>query len=162
MNKDTFYTMEPSKRVIEVNQLLQKYDLRKVAEVVGIKYSTFTKEMRVGDYFYHQSDKQYYPFVRSEDERKKANEKEELSEITFIQKNLDTLKNIVQLYEKNKLMLFDERIYGKDARFVNKSIKMNTDIYEEFSKFSDDQYPHLKMQDLIAQALINFMNSYKH
>jgi len=162
MDKDTFFTTKPSIRIKEVNQLLQKYDLKQVAEIVGIPYSTFTKEMRVGDYFYHQSDKQYYPFVRSEEERKKVNEKGELSEITFIQKNLNTLKNIVQLYEKNKLLLLDERIYGNDAGFVNKSIKMNTDIYEEFSKFCDDQYPHLKMQDLIAQALINFMNSYKH
>jgi hypothetical protein len=85
-----------------------------------------------------------------------------VEEVMFVQKNLNTLKNIVQLYEKNKLMLLDERIYDKDARFVNKSIKMNTVIYKEFSKFCDDPYPHLKMQDLIAQALINFMNSYKH
>lgn len=45
--------------------MLQKYDLKKVAEIVGIPYSIFTKEMRVGDYFYHQSDQQYYPFVKS-------------------------------------------------------------------------------------------------
>ncbi|MEC1652595.1 hypothetical protein P9D74_16975 [Bacillus vallismortis] len=57
MDKDTFFTTKPSKSVEEVNRLLQKYDLKRVAGMVGILYSNFTKEMRVGDYFYHHSDK---------------------------------------------------------------------------------------------------------
>ena len=88
MDKDTFFTMNPSIRVKEVNQLLQRYDLKKVAEIAGIPYSTFTKEMRVGDYFYHQSDKQYYLFVRSEEERFKAEQKEESDELFFIRNTL--------------------------------------------------------------------------
>ncbi|NBJ71531.1 hypothetical protein [Roseburia sp. 1XD42-34] len=81
--------MKPSIRVKEVNQLLKKYDLKKVAEIVGIPYSTFTKEMRVGDYFFHQSDKQYYPFVKSEDERIKANQKDKSDELSFLTKHFD-------------------------------------------------------------------------
>ncbi|WP_410490199.1 hypothetical protein [Bacillus subtilis] len=55
--------MKLSIRVKEVSYLLKKSDLKKVAQIVGILYSTFTREMRVDDYFYHQSDKEYYPFV---------------------------------------------------------------------------------------------------
>lgn len=98
MDKDTFFTMKPSIRVKEVNHLLQKYDLKKVAEIVGIPYSTFTKEMRIRDYFYHQSDKQYYPFVRSEEERLKSEQKDESDELSFIKEHFDTLKGLLQMY----------------------------------------------------------------
>jgi hypothetical protein len=53
MNKDTFLTMAPEKRTKEVNLLLQKYDLKGVADLLEIPSSTFSKIMREGDYFYH-------------------------------------------------------------------------------------------------------------
>lgn len=46
MNKDIFFTMTPMERVKEINVLLQKYDLKQIAEMMDIPYSTFTKEMR--------------------------------------------------------------------------------------------------------------------
>lgn len=147
MDKDTFFTTKPAKRVVEMNRLLQKYDLKKVAEIVGIPYSTFTKEMRLGDYFYHQSDKQYYPFVRSENERLKAEKKDESDELLFIKEHFDILKSLLQMYQSNGLLVLDERIYSKDAKFGNKSIKMSTELYEEFKTFCDESYPQFKMQD---------------
>lgn len=101
MDKDTFFTTKPSIRVKEVNLLLQKYDLKKVGEIVGIPYSTFTKEMRVGDYFYHQSDKKYYPFVKSEEERFKADQKDEPDELSFMKENFDALEGLLEMYQSN-------------------------------------------------------------
>ena len=95
--------------------------------------------MREGDYLYHQGDKQYYPFVRSEEER--------------ISKDLN--------HSNEEITYLDKRIYDKNAKFVNKSIRMNSEIYEDFSHFCDEYFPHLKMQDLIAQALIDAMQRYK-
>ena len=160
MDKDTFFTTKPSKRVEEVNRLLQKYDLREVAEMVGIPYSTFTKEMRVGDYFYHQSDKQYYPFVKSENERIKGDQKDESTELSFIKEHFDTLKGLLQMYQSNRLLVLDDRIYSKEAKFDNKSIKMNTELYDGFRKFCEEYYPQFKMQDLVAQALLDFTKKY--
>ncbi|MFD1779890.1 hypothetical protein ACFSFW_14595 [Fredinandcohnia salidurans] len=160
MDKDTFFTTKPSKRVEEVNLLLQKYDLKKVAEMFGIPYSTFTKEMRAGDYFYHQSDKQYYPFVRSEDERLKVEQKDESAELAFIKEHFDTLKGLLQMYQSNKLLMLDERIYSRVAKYENKSLKMNTELYEEFKKFCEEYYPQYKIQDLICQSLMDFQCKY--
>ena len=160
MDKDTFFTMNPSIRVKEVNQLLQRYDLKKVAEIAGIPYSTFTKEMRVGDYFYHQSDKQYYPFVRSEDERLKGKQKEDLDELAFIREHFEALKDLLQMYKSNRLLMLDERIYSKEAKYENKSLKMNTELYEEFKKFCEEYYPQFKIQDLICQSLLDFQSKY--
>lgn len=160
MDKDTFFTMAPEERVKKVNELLQKYELKEIADLIGIPYSTFTKEMRKGDYFYHQSDKKYYPFFRDENEKRKAGENRDSEELTFIRENLDALKSLLQNYKSSTLLL-DERIYRNNAIFVNKSIKMNSEIYDEFSKFCEENYPQYQLQHLVAQALIDFMNKYK-
>lgn len=160
VDKDTFFSMKPSKRVEEVNRLLQKHDLKKVSGIIGIPYSTFTKEMRAGDYFYHQSDRQYYPFVRSEDERVKAGQNVESDELTFIKENIDPLKDLLQKYQSNRLLVLDDRIYSKEAKYENKSIKMNNELYDEFKKFCDESYPQFKLQDLICQSLLDFQYKY--
>ncbi|WP_256860489.1 hypothetical protein [Paraliobacillus ryukyuensis] len=51
--------------------------------------------MRVGNYFYHQSDKQYYPFVKSDDERNKADQKDKSDELSFLTEHFDALKSLV-------------------------------------------------------------------
>lgn len=161
MDKNTFITMPPAKRVKEVNKMLQKYDLKEISKLIGIPSSTFSKVMREGDYLYHQADKQYYPFVRSEEERVKNSQSEDSDEISFIRNHVDILKKVIQQFEEQGLLLLDKRIYSRDGKFVNKSIRMNSDIYEEFSGFCEEYYPHLKTQDLIAQSLIDAMKRYK-
>ncbi|WKB36562.1 hypothetical protein QS257_05830 [Terrilactibacillus sp. S3-3] len=108
-----------------------------MSEIAGIPYSTFTKEMRAGDYFYHQSDKQYYPFVRSEKERLKAGQKNEPDELAFIKENLEALKDLLQKYQSNRLLALDDRVYSKEAKYENKSIKMSNELYDEFKKFCE-------------------------
>jgi len=161
MDKNTFITMPPSKRVQEVNKLLQKHDLKEISNILEIPSSTFSKVMREGDYLYHKADKQYYPFVRSEEERITNTHTEDNDETTFIKNNVDTLKKMIQHFKEQGLLLLDKRIYSKDAKYVNKSIRMNSGIYEEFSRFCEEYYPHLKTQDVIAQTLIDAMNRYK-
>jgi hypothetical protein len=161
MNKDTFLTMTPEKRTREVNLLLQNYDLKGVADLLEIPSSTFSKIMREGDYFYHQSDKQYYPFVRSENERIKNGREGEATEIAFIRENIDSLKGLLEKYQSNNLLVLDGRIYSKTGKLENKSLKMNTELYEHFKDFCEENYPHFKIQDLICQAMINFQERYK-
>lgn len=161
MDKETFLKMPPAIRVKEVNKLLKKYDLKEISKMIGIPSSTFSKVMREGDYLYHQGDKQYYPFVRSEEERISKDLNHSNEEIKFIRNNRDILEKIIHNIEIQGLLYLDKRIYDKNAKFVNKSIRMNSEIYEDFSHFCDEYFPHLKMQDLIAQALIDAMQRYK-
>lgn len=161
MDKNTILTMPPSIRVQEVNKLLEDHSLSEICELYGISSGSFSKLMREGDYLYHQADKRYYPFVRSEEERVKNPQSGDSHEIAFIKQNVDTLKKVVKQFEEQGLLLLDKRIYSRDAEFVNKSIRMNSTIYEDFSGFCDEYFPHLKTQDVIAQALVDAMNRYK-
>lgn len=163
MNKDTFFTMSPQKRVEEVNKLLQKYDLNNVAKQIGLPYSTFTKEMRrVGNFFYHQTDKQYYTFIRNKYDKPGVGDAQLLTkEESFLKENLEDLERLIKMFQTKQLFLLNERIYSKQGKFENKSIKMNKEIYKEFTEFCDENFPHLKMQDLIAQSLLDFIDKYK-
>lgn len=161
MDKNTFISMPPSKRVNEVNKLLKEYSLAEIGERLGILSGSFSKLKREGDYLYHQADKQYYPFVRSEEERVKHKQNQESDEIDFIKNHVDTLKKVIQQFEEQGLLLLDKRIYNKDAEFVNKSIRMNNAIYEAFTRFCEEDFPHLKTQGVIAQVLIDAMTRYK-
>lgn len=161
MDNQTFIAMSPAERVKKVNKLLQDYDMKEIANLIGIPSSSFSKIMREGDYIYHKADKIYYPFIRSEEERVSKIDTGEDRELAFFSQHIGTLKKVIGQFEEHESLLLDKRIYSKDADFVNKSIRMNNDIYKEFTSFSEEYYPHLKTQDLIAQALIDAMKKYK-
>lgn len=161
MDKHTFFAMSPSKRVQEVNKLLQTYSQKEISNMLGIPQSTFSKYMREGDYLYHKGDKRYYPFVRSEEERIKGKTNEESNEIAFIKKHIDALKKVINNIEESGTLFLDKRIYNENAEIMNKNIRINNEIYKEFSDFCKKYYPHLKMQDIFSQALIDAMQKYK-
>lgn len=156
MNKEQFLTLSPSKRVEEVNRLLKNHTLREIATMYNFAYSTFTTEMRGdGQYNYSKKSKQYVAVALNED-----NEEKELGLLDFFNENRHTLQRVIEM-AKTKNLLLDERVYSKSATYENKSIKMNKQIYSEFAKFCDTNYPHLKVQDLVAQSLLDFMERYK-
>jgi len=162
MDKQTFLTtMSSSKRVQEVNKLLQDHDLRSICDLLEIPSSSFSKIMWEGDYIYHKADKKYYPFVRSEEERLTKDLSKNNDEATFFKQHEDTLRKVIQHFENKWLLILDDRIYSRDATYSNKSIRMNNAIYEEFSSFCEEYYPHLKIQHIIAQALIDAKNKYR-
>lgn len=161
MDKDKFLAMTPAERVRIVNKLLQNHDLRGVAKVIGIPSSSLSKIMREGDYLYHKADKKYYPFFRSEEDRITSTKGKESNVLSFLEQHENTLKKIIEQYEYTGLLILDKRIYSNEATFSNKSIRMNNDIYEQFSAFCEKSFPHLKIQHIIAQALIDAMTRYK-
>lgn len=161
MDKDTFFAMTPEERVPKINKLLEEYDMKGISDLLGISSSKFSQIMREGDYIYHKADKKYYPFVRSKEEREQILQNGDNDEIVFIKRNVNTLKKVIKQFEEQGLLLLDKRIYSRDAKFVNKSIRMNSDIYDNFTQFCDEFYPHLKNQDVIAQALIDAISKYK-
>ncbi|WP_445489840.1 hypothetical protein [Niallia sp. 03133] len=157
MNKDQFITLSPTKKVEEVNNLLKSHTLKEIASMLNFAYSTFTTDMRNnGEFQYNKKNKQYVKAVTLEEISGKDSDS-----LSFITENRQIFKRLIEMYQSNNLLLLNERVYSKTATFENKSIKMNKDIYSDFSKFCDGNYPHLKLQDLIAQALLDFMEHYK-
>jgi phage antirepressor YoqD-like protein len=101
-------------RASYVNELLKKEgDLKKVAQSLGIKYSSFCKEMRTGGYSYNQSKKQYEKtltldeYIKIRDYEKETSEKEDA--INFLTSHLTEIKEILYVYSEN--LILDSKVY---------------------------------------------------
>ncbi|MEC1722831.1 hypothetical protein [Schinkia azotoformans] len=166
MNKDRFFTMDVDKRAEEINKMLVNSDLKGVAEALGLAYSTFTKSMQTGDYTYIARENQYFKFIRDKEllGTMKPSDKATTGfqeELTFLKENLETLKSLVSTVNESPTLVLDKDIYNTKAKYVNKNLKLNENIYEKFSKLCENQFPHLKIQDLIAESLLEFINKYQ-
>lgn len=159
LNKDEFYSMEPDVRVNHINKMLLNRSLNEVAKEIGIPSSSFSKEMTNGDYVYIKRENQYYKFVRDL--------KDVQSSITnndttlYLNQNIKTIKEIVSLFQHHTPLILDEKIYSKQSTYTTKSLKMNSLVYSEFVEFCENNYPLYRLQDLVAQALLDFIQRYR-
>lgn len=161
MDKEQFFNTQYEERVKIINKMLKDSSPKEVAQIIGIPDSTFSKEMMNGDYVYIKRDKKYYKFLRAPNSVATKDNLQSSVATQFIEENLETLRSIISDYnDKKKMLILDERVYNKKAKYVNKSIKMNSDVYEEFVKFCEEKYPYLTIQDLVAQSLLDFIENY--
>ncbi|MDQ0159746.1 hypothetical protein [Alkalibacillus salilacus] len=158
MQQDNFISQSPKKRVEIVNNLLRKeeYSLQDVADELGLKYSTFTKVMQEDDYVYIKRDNQYYRFVRDEDMITTTEKSDD--EFSYLLENLDTLKSIIEDRKAHSDLILDKRIYRTDSKPVTKNFRISEDIHGRFAQLCNDYYPHLKMQDIVSQLLLDFID----
>lgn len=159
--------MDPDIRAEKINALLENSDLRGVSQMLDIPYSTFTKEMQKGDYVYIARENKYFKFIRNKNDYVSSKSyikgtEDYTEELAFLKENLEMLKKLVANSEENKMLILDKAIYDTKAKFVNKNLKVNEAIYEKFSKLCESQFPHLKIQDIIAQSLLDFINKYQN
>lgn len=161
MDREQFYNTAPDTRVVIINEMLKNSSLKEVAKQIGVPESSFSKEMIRGDYVYIKRDNQYYKFIRNEN-MISNNHQPSQDAISFIEQNIDELKTLIRQHENiRNMLILDEQVYSKKAKYTNKSIKMNSEVYDKFVKFCADKYPFLTIQNLVAQALIDFINRYK-
>ncbi|MGE8203040.1 hypothetical protein ACQKP0_00530 [Heyndrickxia sp. NPDC080065] len=161
MNKEEFLTMNPDLRVKKINKMLETMQLPDIAKLLDMPSSSFSSEMQKGDYVFIKRDKKYFKFLRGinspEKEIKTSDYNEEL---LFIKENFDVLKKLLSNQENGIRLILDKKIYETKAKYVNKNIKVNDSIYQEFTSTCERQFPHLKIQDLIAQAFVDFILKY--
>ncbi|RKQ16445.1 hypothetical protein [Ureibacillus endophyticus] len=161
MDREQFYNTHPDERVDIINKMLKNSSLKEIAKKIGVPESSFSKEMTNGDYVYIKRDNQYYKYIRDKN-MISNNHQQSQDVISFIEQNMEVLKAILRHHEDSRNMLIlDEQVYSKKAKYMNKSIKMNSEIYDKFVKFCEEKYPFLTLQDLVAQALLDFINRYK-
>lgn len=91
--------------------------------------------MHEGDYLYYKADKKYSPLKK---------------EFLYPRNIHDALKKPIKHVEEKEFLFLNKRIYNKGLKYANKSTRMNTEVYEEFSSFCEEYYSHLKMQDVIG------------
>lgn len=163
MNKDKFHTANSKDRVAIVNALLKKegFDLQKVADALEMNYSTFTKLMQEDDYVYIKRENQYYKFVRDENQIPTISTKTD-SEIDYIMKNFSLLKSLIERYKQNGDFIIDKRIFRSTSKISSKNFRMSDDLYQNFIATCENEFPHLKIQDIIAQLLLDFTDKYSN
>ncbi|WP_342558238.1 hypothetical protein [Metasolibacillus sp. FSL K6-0083] len=161
MNNNNFPTISSKQRVKIVNDLLKKegFDLQKVADHLGMKYSTFTKLMQEDDYVYIKRDNQYYKFVRDEGLLTAMPQSDD-EEITYIKSNFALLKSLIERHKDNNDFILDKRIFHSSSKIATKNFRISDDLYKQFVKTCDEHFPHLKIQDIIAQLLLGFVDQY--
>ena len=155
--------MEKNKRAEAVNKLLIGRNQGEVAEIIGLSQSVFSKEMMRDDFTYIARENKYFKFVRSQKDaaglRNQTNSAES-PEMAFLRDNLEKLKQLLNGCEEGLVLSLDKEIYSHDAVFVNKNIRINQAVYERFISHCSDRFPHLKIQDLVAQSLLEFVSKY--
>lgn len=161
MNKDNFPTMDSKQRVKTVNDLLKKegFDLQKVADHLAMKYSTFTKLMQEDDYVYIKRDNQYYKFVRNgyhSTDIQPTND----DELAYLKANFTVLQSLIERHKVNNDFILDKRIFHSTSKVATKNFRISDDLYKQFVKTCDEHFPHLKIQDIIAQLLLSFVDQY--
>jgi len=160
VNKDKFLKLNNKDRVTFVNDLLKNkaFDLQQVADHIGINYSTFTKVMQEDDFVYIKRENQYYKFVRDENAISSAENFE--NELTaFLNENLDTLKSMIDKHKRNDDFTIDKKIFA--SKLSTKTFRMPEELYQQFVRTCEKEFPHLKIQDIIAQLLSDFTDKYK-
>lgn len=160
MNKDKFLNLDSRQRVAFVNDLLKNksFDLQQVADNIGINYSTFTKIMQEDDFVYIKRENQYFKFYR--DERAISfidNSADDLTE--FLNENIDVLKQIIEKHKANDDFTIDKKIFA--SKLSTKTFRMPEELYQQFVLTCEKEFPHLKIQDIIAQLLLDFTDKYK-
>jgi hypothetical protein len=161
LKKEEFLATDPDLRVKTINKMLETTPLNDIAKKLDIPYSTFLSEMTKGDYVYIKRDKKYFKFIRNENSLIEQTRNSDYSEeLSFLKKHLDVLKKLVSSHENAQPMVLDKQVYDVKAKFVNKNIKVNASIYQQFTELCENKFRHLKIQDLIAQALLDFINKY--
>lgn len=159
MDKQKFLTLDCKQRVEVVNDLLKNnHDLQQVADKIGINYSTFTKVMQEDDFVYIKRENQYYKFIRNPDAISAiGNNADDLT--AFLAENIDTLKQIIEKHIANDDFTIDKKIFA--SKLSTKTFRMPEELYQQFVLTCEKEFPHLKIQDIIAQLLLDFIDKYK-
>src|SRR5699024_10599940 len=144
-----------------VNNLLIRagFRLKAVATEIGMKYSRFTKLMQEDDYGYIKRDNQYYKSIR-DDHKMLHNVETDIDELAYIKENLSTIKELIELRKDNSDLLLDKRIYHSSSKHVTKNFRISDEIYKQFTRICNEQYPHLKIQDIVSQLLLDFIDKH--
>lgn len=161
MNKDNFLSLSSKERVAYINDLLKNksLSLQEIADQLQISHSSLTKLLQQDDYVYIKRDNSYFKFIRDESQIKTDSTVED--EVTlFLKENFEQLKAIVAKHNSNDDFTIDKSIFKSTAKQSVKTFRIPEDLYQKFVETCEKEFPHLKLQDIITQLLVDFTNKY--
>jgi hypothetical protein len=115
--------------------------------------------MQEDDYVYIKRENQYYKFVRDESQIT-HNPSSEDDELTYIKLHFSTLKSLIERHKENRDFTLDKRIFRSSSKFSTNNFRILDDLYKQFVKTCEQEFPHLKIQDILAQLILNFVDQY--
>lgn len=168
MNADQFMNLSIKEKLKTVNKMLDMEDkdhLKNVSAKVGMPYSAFTKVMRDnGNYQYNQTSKKYEKLMSLEDYEKylQLDQKRNVSSsetLDYLEEHLDEIKKLLKEYQDQ--LILDPSVYHTSSKTVSKSLQVNEDIYNQFTKLCSTHFPHFRQKDIVSQSLLDFVQKYQ-
>lgn len=163
MNKHELLSMSEEERVKAINEMLLEKDVTKVEDVaikIGISPSTLGKLMtQEGQYSYSRSFKQYVPR-----EGKNSNVTQDKNEVVkYLQENYQLIKRLLDRESKtdtDNVLVLSPKVVQSSSEYVVRNTKVGKSVNEQFTKLCEEKFSYLKMQDLLAQAMVEFTEKY--
>lgn len=162
MNTQQFLKMNEEDRVNLVNKMLCEENVNTISHVaaeIGLSSASLSKKITEdGKYVYSRRMKQYIPRSGEPGHLKKDDA------IHFILGNLEQLKKMVEREKELKtssMLVLSPEVVGKSDEYIVRNTKIPSSISEEFMKLSEDKFSFLRLQDLYAQALWDFVMKYR-
>lgn len=140
-----------------LNEELQKQELKKIAAELGMSTSTLTNGIRAAGYKFDRAAKQYVIATLNS-----INGDKQL--MAYLHEHFAELQMLVEMqrFEVNQDVKLDKRIGSMNAKYVAKSIKVQDNIYEEFEELYKTKFHQWKMQDVMTQMMLEFVEKYKN
>lgn len=183
MNKEEFNSLDVVDQVKTFNELLEDSSIRKVSGEIGISKTTIRDRFKKHGYSFDSSSNKYIYLGSHEEDIKKeiksnknitlVSEKEkEISYKSNIEKMYNEIHELIELKDDLKNLIKKEKlreniIEVQELKIRNfegdlkiKSIKVYDEVLELFNAFVDN-HKEFKQQDIVSQALWEFLNKYK-
>lgn len=151
------------------NQLLKmetKDHKGSLSKKLGISYNNFYKIMwDNGNYHYYQSNRRYEKLMSLDEYESylklQSHTKHDPNKaLQFIKEHLDELKTM--LNSQGKQLILEAKVYNLTSKTGYNSLRLNLEIFVEFSKFISLQFPHYRQRKLLSQSLLEFTRKYEN
>lgn len=163
MNKQELLSMKEEERVKVINEMLLEKGVTKVEDVankIGISASNLGKIMtQEGLYCCSRSFKQYVP--RERNDFNVTLDKNEV--VKYLQENYHAIKKLIDRElktESDKVLVLSPKVVQSSSEYVVRNTKVGKSVNEQFTKLCEEKFSYLKMQDLLAQAMLEFTEKY--
>ncbi|MBM7578245.1 hypothetical protein [Jeotgalibacillus terrae] len=158
INEVQFRNLTTNERVNYFNEELKHSGktVDEAAKELGLSSSTVSLLMRKDGYRYCRMTKQYI----QQEEKNTSSRTTQEEFLKYLFENEEILRKVIGT-TATKRMIVDESIYYQNDSFVSKTLKIKGNTFKEFQTLLKDKYPQYRMQDMLTQALIDFIHKYK-
>lgn len=186
MNRDEFDKLHIEEQVDLMNEYIENTSITAACKDIGIPKTTLRDRFKRYGYLYNKLENRY---IKSDQEESNKNIIKVISEeivkkdkviksnnnitlkrdvydgILELLEIKDSLKRLLEKNELEKSVIDIEvnelKIRGFSGNVVNKSYKIDENVVKEFEDLANNKYKHIKKQDLVNQALYEFIKRYK-